>query len=141
MNLLLNARDALEDADSPLIHLDIDEIELKAGELTQSSDARPGPFIRVRVTDNGAGMDGKIQRRVFDPFFTTKAVDKGTGLGLFTILRHCAATRGLGRVRQPARRADDLRGLSADYRASHRAENTTQQRRATARQRNGIDYR
>lgn len=34
------------------------------------------------VTDNGIGMDTKVQKKIFDPFFTTKQAEKGTGLGL-----------------------------------------------------------
>jgi len=36
--------------------------------------------IRVKISDNGCGIDEKIMSRIFEPFFTTKKV--GTGLGL-----------------------------------------------------------
>lgn len=36
--------------------------------------------VRLRVRDNGRGMDKEEQERMFDPFFTTGK--KGTGLGL-----------------------------------------------------------
>src|SRR5690606_7261344 len=35
---------------------------------------------RLKVTDNGSGVNGEIINRLFEPFFTTK--EKGTGLGL-----------------------------------------------------------
>jgi two-component system sensor histidine kinase RegB len=38
---------------------------------------------RVRVQDDGPGMDAELAARVFDPFFTTKAEGEGTGLGLY----------------------------------------------------------
>jgi len=38
--------------------------------------------IRIRIKDNGCGIEKKNQSRIFDPFFTTKEVGKGTGLGM-----------------------------------------------------------
>jgi signal transduction histidine kinase len=39
-------------------------------------------FIRIRVKDDGCGIDASAQEKIFVPFFTTKAVGEGTGLGL-----------------------------------------------------------
>jgi len=36
--------------------------------------------VRIRVTDNGPGVDAALRDRIFRPFFTTKR--EGTGLGL-----------------------------------------------------------
>jgi signal transduction histidine kinase len=41
-----------------------------------------GPWIVVRVIDDGAGIAPEHQSRIFDPFFTTKGPGEGTGLGL-----------------------------------------------------------
>jgi len=38
--------------------------------------------IRIRIRDNGCGIEKKNQSKIFDPFFTTKDVGKGTGLGM-----------------------------------------------------------
>ncbi|HYD97998.1 MAG TPA: extracellular solute-binding protein [Alphaproteobacteria bacterium] len=44
-----------------------------------------GPHLRLRVRDDGCGMDRAVAERIFEPFFTTKAVDEGTGLGLAAV--------------------------------------------------------
>lgn len=41
-----------------------------------------GEFIRVSVSDQGAGISELNQSKVLDPFFTTKSEQGGTGLGL-----------------------------------------------------------
>jgi signal transduction histidine kinase len=39
-------------------------------------------FVRIRVKDDGCGIDEQEVEKIFVPFFTTKAVGEGTGLGL-----------------------------------------------------------
>ncbi|NJD56162.1 MAG: GAF domain-containing protein [Nitrospirae bacterium] len=39
-------------------------------------------YIKVTVSDTGAGIDPEIIGKIFDPFFTSKPVGEGTGLGL-----------------------------------------------------------
>jgi len=50
-------------------------------------------MVRIRVRDNGRGMDAATQARLFEPFFTTRA--EGTGLGL-AIARGVARAHGGG---------------------------------------------
>ncbi|MBT4504461.1 MAG: PAS domain S-box protein [Gemmatimonadetes bacterium] len=83
MNLMLNARDALEEEENPASTVCIEggrvAMKIKPGMASPS-----GPYLRLRIEDNGIGMEDGTRERIFEPFFTTKPVDRGTGLGLST---------------------------------------------------------
>jgi signal transduction histidine kinase/DNA-binding response OmpR family regulator len=83
MNLCVNARDAMPQGGRLIMALQ--EAEISPQEAQRNSEARPGRFVRLCVTDTGCGMNEKTLVRIFEPFFTTKEPGKGTGLGLATV--------------------------------------------------------
>jgi two-component system NtrC family sensor kinase len=72
VNLVLNAKDALQDKGSGSVRI---------------STAATSKGVELRVEDDGMGMSQETLRKIYDPFFTTKSNPKagqrkGTGLGL-----------------------------------------------------------
>ncbi|HZH05311.1 MAG TPA: ATP-binding protein, partial [Lautropia sp.] len=90
LNLAINARDAMDGAGELVIGLDC-VIEEEASDLT------PGEYVRIRIQDNGAGMDAQTLAQAAEPFFTTKGIGKGTGLGLSMV--HGLASQSGGTFR------------------------------------------
>ena len=77
VNLLVNAGDAMEEAGGE-ISLVTDLVE-DAGLNGASEGARPA--VRIRVRDEGCGIERKDLDKIFEPFFSTKGT-RGNGLGL-----------------------------------------------------------
>ena len=77
VNLAVNARDAMPDGGK--LHVTA-HAEVVAGAHAVLPGA--GAYVRLDLTDTGAGMTAAILARASEPFFTTKPIGQGTGLGL-----------------------------------------------------------
>jgi signal transduction histidine kinase len=67
INLLSNAKDAVEENETQLIEI----------HNTISNE-----YFKVSIKDNGKGINPEIKDKIFESFFTTKEINKGTGIGL-----------------------------------------------------------
>jgi PAS domain S-box-containing protein len=91
VNLAVNARDAMPSGGT--LSIDTSNIHLEQSDV-EDTTLTPGRYVRMRLSDTGAGMPAEVLERAFEPFFTTKPQGAGTGLGLATVYGIAAATGG-----------------------------------------------
>lgn len=86
LNLVVNARDALEDGSGRIVVRTTDA----------PLSATLGPCVQLEVLDDGAGIPPELRDRVFEPYFSTKnqGSEHGTGLGLATVFGIVESHRG-----------------------------------------------
>ncbi|HBP22817.1 MAG TPA: hypothetical protein DEA08_34180 [Planctomycetes bacterium] len=103
LNLLLNARDAIEArrAEDPSAPQRI--------EVATEADAEGA--LRLVVRDSGCGIAPEHRERLSEPFFTTKPAGAGTGLGL-AVVRDLLRAHG-GKLSFESERAGASRGTEA----------------------------
>jgi PAS domain S-box-containing protein len=103
MNLISNAAHAIGQRVG-LIDVSLDVVKADFELMQRIPGLRTQRYARLRVRDDGCGMDRETLARIFDPFFTTKPQGEGTGLGLSVVdgimKRHDGAIRVIS---EPAR--------------------------------------
>lgn len=83
MNLLSNAKDAIEDKRKKGNESKLEHIKIR---IISSKDE-----IIVEIYNTGSHIPEDVLSKIFDPYFTTKEEGKGTGIGLYltkTILKN-----------------------------------------------------
>jgi signal transduction histidine kinase len=93
LNLVVNARDAMPDGGRLLIRTSNCSLDSRAA--AQHSEARPGQYVVVEVTDSGTGMSPEVAERAMEPFYTTKQPGQGTGLGLSQVYGFVRQSEGI----------------------------------------------
>jgi PAS domain S-box-containing protein len=92
VNLAVNARDAMPSGGR--LTIETGAVDLDADHAASRPGLDPGRYVRVRVSDTGAGMSKEVIDRAFEPFYTTKRSGEGTGLGLATVYGIVTQARG-----------------------------------------------
>ena len=91
LNLVANAADAVSGGGT--VRVAVGRRTVRAPLDGVAGAIAPGEYASVRVEDTGNGMPAEVLRNAFEPFFTTKG-DRGTGLGLATVLAILRDARG-----------------------------------------------
>jgi two-component system cell cycle sensor histidine kinase/response regulator CckA len=83
MNLVVNARDAMQDAGE--LRVSLSRLEVGPNDEPPVLEMSPGQWLCLAVSDTGTGIPPEVIPHLFEPFFTTKPRGEGTGLGLAQI--------------------------------------------------------
>ncbi len=95
LNIAINARDAMPDGGRLSFNASpCDTVPASVFGDRDAVDGAAAGFVRVAISDDGAGMSDAVKERAFEPFFTTKAAGRGTGLGLSTVYGFVKQSRG-----------------------------------------------
>ncbi len=82
INLLNNARDALDGIEKPKITCSLQPYYADDAFKQRHPQVKQNQFALLSVGDNGVGIQNEDIDKIFEPFFSTKEAGKGTGLGL-----------------------------------------------------------
>jgi len=83
LNLCLNACRAMVQGGTLVIKVEV--INADETLLARHPELVPGKYIRMIVSDSGAGIDPEIMEHIFEPFFTTQRGKGGSGIGLYVV--------------------------------------------------------
>ena len=83
INLCTNAGQAMK-AGKGVLEVRVSDFILSDPADAPYPDMEPGPYLKLSVSDTGAGIDDLIKDRIFEPFFTTRE-SGGTGMGLSVV--------------------------------------------------------
>jgi two-component system, cell cycle sensor histidine kinase and response regulator CckA len=108
MNLVLNAVEATGERIGT-VRVVSRAREVQPGDLVsefQPIVPAPGPYVEIRVCDDGCGMRPEVKGQIFDPFFTTKFTGRGLGL---------AAALGIVRGHKGSIRVESAENLGSTF--------------------------
>jgi signal transduction histidine kinase/CheY-like chemotaxis protein len=86
MNLFSNSVSAIHRRQG-IIEVSLKEERIEEWHRAIPQDLGPGSYVKLRVTDNGRGMDAETLDQIFNSYFSTAEDGRGMGIGLNTVHR------------------------------------------------------
>ena len=111
VNLATNAREAMPGGGR--LSVSVSQVELNTAGAVRGPEMPQGPYVALRVSDTGCGMDLETQAKIFEPFFTTKPRGQGLGPRAGDRVRHRQAVGRIHLLRQRHRRGHDVHRVPA----------------------------
>jgi signal transduction histidine kinase len=96
LNLILNARDAVDGRGTVRVKTDVVEVDDQFA-AAHGGEAG-GLYSLLAVSDTGPGVPPEMRELVFEPFFSTKQAHMGSGLGLSVVYGIVRKAGGMVRV-------------------------------------------
>jgi PAS domain S-box-containing protein len=84
MNLCTNAAHAMHEKDG-VLEISLSNKDWDQNATDRPAELKPGPYLKLSVSDTGNGINPEAQDHIFEPYFTTKQKGEGTGLGLAVV--------------------------------------------------------
>jgi len=84
MNLCTNAAHSMKDK-AGVLSITLEDTYLSKKTKNHSINLQEGPYLDLKITDTGTGIEPSVLEQIFDPFFTTKNPGEGTGMGLSVV--------------------------------------------------------
>ena len=94
INIIKNGIEAMNENGSIYIDLTAKFLE-SVPENSVVTTTPKGYYYKLEIKDEGNGISDEILDKIFNPFFSTKSKQKGTGLGLATVLSTVLEHEGL----------------------------------------------
>jgi PAS domain S-box-containing protein len=84
MNLCTNSAQAMHEKDG-VLKISLSNIDWDQDDAARPPELKPGPYLKLSVSDTGDGIHPEARCHIFEPYFTTKQKGEGTGLGLAVV--------------------------------------------------------